>query len=74
MHTISIRDKIKNHKERALIMNIRVDSKVLWTIAAVLIALWLLGFGFSYRFYGLIHILLVIAIIIIIINFLTNRK
>ena len=54
-------------------MSIRVDSRVLWTIAAVLIILWLLGFSF-YPIHGLIHVLLVIAIIVIIVSFLTGRR
>lgn len=55
-------------------MSVRVDSRVLWTIAAILIVLWLLGFSFSYPVHGLIHVLLVIAIVVIIVSFLTGRR
>lgn len=43
---------------------------MLWTIIVVLVVLWLLGFSFNVGG-GLIHILLVIALIAIVINLLT---
>jgi hypothetical protein len=46
---------------------------MLYTIAVVLIILWLLGFVTSYTMGGLIHILLVIALIMIVVNFLGSR-
>jgi len=54
-----------NKKERVI--------KMLWTVAVVLVVLWLLGFLTSYTFGGLIHILLVLAVIAIAIN-LIRRK
>ena len=50
---------------------------ILWTIAVILIILWLLGLLFNVAGFaasGLIHILLVIAIIVIIYNLLTGRR
>jgi hypothetical protein len=47
---------------------------MLWTIAVVLIILWLLGLVSSYTMGGLIHILLVIAIIVIIFGFISGRR
>jgi len=47
---------------------------MLWTIAVVLIILWLLGLVSSYTMGGLIHILLVIAIVMILVNFISGRK
>jgi hypothetical protein len=41
---------------------------MLWTVAVVLIALWLLGLITSTTIGGFIHVLLVIAIIIVVIN------
>ena len=41
---------------------------MLWTIAVVLIILWALGLVTSYTMGGLIHILLVIAIIVVLLN------
>jgi len=46
---------------------------MLWTIAVILIILWLLGFGFHVAG-GLIHLLLVIALIVIVIQLVTGRR
>jgi hypothetical protein len=47
---------------------------MLWTIAVILIVLWLLGLVSSYTLGGFIHILLVIAIIVIVINLVQGRR
>jgi hypothetical protein len=47
---------------------------MLWTIAIILIVLWLLGLVSSYTLGGFIHILLVIAIVVIIINLVQGRR
>ncbi len=46
---------------------------MLWTIFAILLVLWLLGFGFHVGG-GLIHLLLVFAVIVLIINLGTGRR
>ena len=46
----------------------------MWTIAVVLIILWLLGFVSSYTMGGFIHILLVIAIVVVLIRIIQGRK
>jgi Family of unknown function (DUF5670) len=46
---------------------------MLWTIILVLVILWLLGFSFHIGG-GLIHILLVIALIVLVFNLLTGRR
>lgn len=46
---------------------------MLWTIFAILLILWLLGFGFHVAG-GLIHLLLVVAVIVLIINLVTGRR
>lgn len=46
---------------------------MLWTIIAILVILWLLGFSLSIGG-GLIHILIVIAIILVIYNLLAGRR
>jgi hypothetical protein len=46
---------------------------MLWTIFAVLLVLWLLGFGFNVGG-SLIHLLLVLAVIVLIINLFTGRR
>lgn len=47
---------------------------MLYTIAAVLIILWLLGLVSSYTLGGFIHILLVLAIVVILFNLISGRK
>jgi len=46
---------------------------MLWTIAVVLIILWLLGMVTAYTMGGFIHILLVIAVIVILIRVIKGR-
>ena len=47
---------------------------MLYTIAVVLLILWLLGLVSSYTMGGFIHILLVVAIVMILVNLITGRK
>jgi len=47
---------------------------MLWTIVVVLVILWLLGLVTSYTMGGLIHILLVIAIVVILVRVISGRK
>jgi hypothetical protein len=46
---------------------------MLWTIAIVLFILWLLGFSLSIGG-SLIHLLLVVALVIIVVNLVTGRR
>ena len=46
---------------------------MLWTIAAILVVLWLLGFSLHIAG-GLIHLLLVVAVIVIIWNLVASRR
>ncbi len=47
---------------------------MLYTIAVVLLILWLLGLVSGYAIGGLIHILLVVALVIVLINFISGRR
>jgi len=47
---------------------------MLWTIAVVMIALWLLGMVSSYTMGGFVHLLLVIAIIMVLVNIIQGRR
>lgn len=47
---------------------------MLYTIAIILIVLWLLGLVSSYTMGGLIHVLLVLAIIVIVVRVLQGRR
>lgn len=46
---------------------------MLWTIFVILLVLWLLGFSFHIAG-GLIHILLVVAVIVLVFNLLTGSR
>jgi uncharacterized protein (DUF58 family) len=47
---------------------------MLWTIAVILIILWVLGLVSSYTMGGLIHVLLVIAVIVVLVNIIQGRR
>ena len=47
---------------------------MLYTIAIVLLVLWLLGIVSSYTMGGFIHILLVVALVMVLLNFISGRK
>jgi hypothetical protein len=47
---------------------------MLWTIAVILLALWLLGMVSSYTIGGLIHVLLVIAIVMVLLRLIQGRR
>jgi len=47
---------------------------MLWTIFVILLVLWLLGLVTGTTFGGLVHILLVIAVIILIVNLVQRRR
>ncbi len=47
---------------------------MLETIAVILVVLWLLGFVTSYTMGGLIHVLLVIAVVVILVRVIQGRR
>ena len=47
---------------------------MLWTIAVVLVVLWLLGLVSSYTMGGFIHILLVLAVVVVLVNVIQGRR
>jgi hypothetical protein len=47
---------------------------MLWTIFVVLLVLWLLGLVSSYTLGGFIHILLILALVVLVINLLSGRR
>jgi hypothetical protein len=49
------------------------ETLMLWTIVAVLLILWLLGFSLHVAG-GLIHLLLVVALIVVVVNLLSGRR
>jgi hypothetical protein len=49
------------------------EKVMLWTIFVILLVLWLLGFSFHIAG-GFIHLLLVIALVVLVINLVTGRR
>jgi Family of unknown function (DUF5670) len=49
-------------------------ANMLWTILVILLVLWLLGLVSGYTVGGFIHLLLVLALVIFVINLLTGRR
>lgn len=49
-------------------------STVLYTLAIILLVLWLLGLVTSYTLGGFIHILLLIALVMIVVNLVSGRR
>ena len=47
---------------------------MLYTIVVIILILWLLGLVTSYTMGGLIHILLVIALVLVLVNFFSGRR
>lgn len=47
---------------------------MLWTIFVILLVMWLLGLVSSYTLGGYLHLLLVVALIILVINLVTGRR
>lgn len=52
---------------------IEEEKNMLWTIFVILLILWVLGFAFDVAG-GLVHVLLVIALIVLIFRLVTGRK
>ena len=47
---------------------------MLWTIFVILLVLWILGLVSSYTLGGFIHLLLLIAVVILIVNLISGRR
>ena len=47
---------------------------MLWTIFVILLVLWLLGLVSGYALGGFIHLLLVLAVVVLIINLVSGRR
>ena len=50
------------------------ENAMLWTIFVILLVMWLLGLVTSYTMGGFIHILLVVAIAVLLIQVITGRR
>ena len=61
-------------QQPAVGMSIKKEDHMLWTIAVVLVILWLLGLVSGYTIGNFIHILLVVAIIIVLVRVIQGRR
>jgi hypothetical protein len=50
------------------------EGIMLWTVAVILLVLWALGMGSSYTGGGMVHLLLVIAVIVVVFQFIAGRR
>ena len=50
------------------------EDGMLWTLFVILLVLWLFGLVSSYTFGGFVHLLLVLAVIVLVINLVTGRR
>jgi hypothetical protein len=50
------------------------EQKMLWTICIILLVLWALGMATAYTAGGLIHLLLVVAVVILVIRLFQGRR
>src|ERR1039457_4212376 len=53
---------------------LRRSKKMLWTICVILLVLWALGMATSYTAGGLIHVLLVVALVVMVIRLIQGRR
>ncbi len=47
---------------------------MLWTLAVILMLMWLLGMITSYTMYGFVHILLVVALVVVLVRVIQGRR
>lgn len=55
-------------------MGLVTFKSMLWTIFAILLILWLLGFVSGYTLEGYIHILLLIAVVVLVVRLIQGRR
>ena len=67
-------ENLVQHKPLTRGLLVRLETAMLWTILVVLCILWLLGVVTSYTAGGLIHILLLVAVVILVINLVSGRR
>jgi len=57
-----------------MVIKKKKEVTMLWTILVILFVLWLVGLITAHTFGGLIHILLVIAVIVLVVRLLQGRR
>jgi hypothetical protein len=64
----------RSHDPRRLRSSADKEPAMLWTIAVILLVLWALGMISSYSAGGLVHLLLVVAVIVVVFQVLGGRR
>lgn len=72
--TIDLSLGLRRILSRRSFISIDKDIAMLYTVALVLIILWLLGLVTSYTLGGFIHILLVIAVVVVLLRIISGRS
>jgi hypothetical protein len=65
---------VPNESWNRSLVDKRRENEMLWTIFVILLVLWLLGMVSSYTIGGFIHILLVLALVVLLINIISGRR
>jgi hypothetical protein len=60
--------------EIGTILSKEKEKNMLWTVFVILLVLWLLGLVTSYTFGGFVHILLVFAVVVLVIQLIQGRR
>jgi hypothetical protein len=55
-------------------MPVKERKNMLWTLAVLLLVLWMLGLVTAYTMGGLIHLLLVVALVVVVIQIIQGRR
>ena len=64
----------KNQSDAKIQENEEEIMDLLWTLAVILLILWILGLVTSYTLGGFVHLLLVVAIIVVLLRVIQSRK
>jgi hypothetical protein len=66
--------RVLSNRKALTKLHAKESLRMLWTILVILLVLWLLGLVSGYTIGGFVHLLLVLALVIFIINLLTGRR
>jgi hypothetical protein len=72
--SLLIRSAIALEQKKLGEWSTKEENQMLWTIFVILLILWLLGMVSSYTVGGFIHILLVVALVVLLINIISGRR
>lgn len=71
---LSVCKRVPSNREAETELYAEESLNMVWAILTILLVLWLLGVVSDYTIGGYVHILLVLAVVIFILNLLTGRR